>query len=80
MILYLQKYFLAATLSSSIGIYGPTYEYMISEAMPGKEEYFNSEKYECYYWDWTVENKLIAVITRLNKIRKEHASLQQTNK
>ena len=76
---YLHKYFLAATLSSSIGIYGPTYEYMISEAMPGKEEYFNSEKYECYNWDWSVENKLIAVISRLNKIRKEHASLQQTN-
>lgn len=76
---YLHKYFLAATLSSSIGIYGPAYEYMVSQSMPGKEEYFNSEKYECYHWDWTVENKLIAVISRLNKIRKEHASLQQTN-
>ena len=76
---YLHKYFLAATLSSNIGIYGPVYEYMISESMPGKEEYFNSEKYEFYNWDWTIENKLIAVITRLNKIRKEHESLQQTN-
>ena len=76
---YLHKYFLAATLSSSVGIYGPVYEYMISEAMPGKEEYFNSEKYEFYNWDWSVENKLINVISRLNKIRHEQPSLQQTN-
>ena len=43
---YLQKYFLAATLSSSVGIYGPAYEFMVHQAMPGKEEYLNSEKYE----------------------------------
>ena len=76
---YLHKYFLAATLSSSVGIYGPAYEYMVSAAMPGKEEYFNSEKYEVYHWDWTVQNKLITLITRLNKIRHEQPSLQQTN-
>ena len=76
---YLHKYFLAATLSSSVGLYGPVYEYMISDAMIGKEEYLNSEKYEFYNWDWTVQNKLITVISRLNKIRHEHSSLQQTN-
>ena len=76
---YLHKYFLAATLSSSVGIYGPVYEYMVSEAMPGKEEYFNSEKYEFYNWDWTIQNKLITIITRLNTIRHEQPSLQQTN-
>ena len=76
---YLHKYFLAATLSSSVGIYGPVYEYMVSEAMPGKEEYHNSEKYEAQYWDWTIQNKLITLITRINKIRYEHPSLQQTN-
>ena len=76
---YLHKYFLAATLSSSIGIYGPVYEYMVSEAMPGKEEYHNSEKYEFFNWDWTVQNKLITVISRLNRIRHEQPSLQQTN-
>ncbi|WP_396194923.1 alpha-1,4-glucan--maltose-1-phosphate maltosyltransferase [Flavobacterium sp.] len=77
--IYLHKYFLAATLSSSVGIYGPVYEYMVSDAMPGKEEYFNSEKYEFYHWDWTIQNKLITVISKINKIRKEHLSLQQTN-
>lgn len=77
--IYLHKYFLAATLSSSVGIYGPVYEYMVSEAMPGKEEYFNSEKYEFYHWDWSIQNKLIAIITKINKIRREQPSLQQTN-
>lgn len=77
--IYLHKYFLAATLSSSVGIYGPVYEYMVSEAMPGKEEYHNSEKYEVQHWDWTIQNKLITLITRINAIRHEHPSLQQTN-
>jgi len=76
---YLQKYFLAATLSSSIGIYGPAYEFMVQQAMPGKEEYLNSEKYEVYHWDWEAKNKLTTIITRINNIRKQHESLQQTN-
>lgn len=78
--IHLQKYFLAATLSSSIGIYGPVFEYRISTPMaPGKEEYLNSEKYEYFKWDWEKQNKITTLITRINTIRKEHASLQQTN-
>jgi starch synthase (maltosyl-transferring) len=77
---HLQKYFLAATLSSSVGIYGPVFEYMVCAPMaPGKEEYLNSEKYEYYKWDWEKQNKLITLITRINTIRKEQVSLQQTN-
>lgn len=77
---HLQKYFLAATLSSNIGIYGPVFEYMVSTPMaPGKEEYLHSEKYQCYTWDWNIQNKLITLITRINFLRKEHLSLQQTN-
>ncbi|MEO0059674.1 MAG: hypothetical protein RLZZ312_1321 [Bacteroidota bacterium] len=77
---HLQKYFLAATLSSSVGIYGPVFEYRVCQPMaPGKEEYLNSEKYEYYQWDWTVRNKLTALITRINFLRHENASLQQTN-
>lgn len=76
---HLQKYFLASTLSSSVGIYGPIFEQMISAAIPGKEEYADSEKYDFFNWDWDKQNKLITVITRINQIRKEHASLQQTN-
>ena len=77
---HLQKYFLAATLSSSVGIYGPVFEYRVCEPMaPGKEEYLNSEKYEFVKWDWSVQNKLTTLITRINFIRKEQSSLQQTN-
>ena len=76
---YLQRYFLAATLSSSTGIYGPVFEQMISAAVPGKEEYFDSEKYDFFKWDWKKENKLTAIIKMVNTIRAAHASLQQTN-
>ena len=77
---HLQKYFLAATLSSNIGIYGPVFEYMICTPMaPGKEEYLNSEKYEYFKWDWDKQNKLTTIITKINSIRKEQISLQQTN-
>ncbi|MGK4568504.1 hypothetical protein [Flavobacterium sp. 3HN19-14] len=78
--IHLQKYFLAATLSSSVGIYGPVFEYMVSTPMAaGKEEYLNSEKYEVYKWDWSIQNRLTTLIARVNQIRKENASLQQTN-
>ena len=78
--IHLQRYFLAATLSSSIGIYGPVFEYQVSTPLaPGKEEYLNSEKYEYFKWDWEKQNKITTLISRINKIRNEHASLQQTN-
>lgn len=77
--IYLIKYFLAATLSSNTGIYGPVYEYMVHEGLPGKEEYFNSEKYEIRLWDWQIRNKITTLITKINLIRREQTSLQQTN-
>jgi starch synthase (maltosyl-transferring) len=77
---HLQKYFLAATLSSSVGIYGPVFEYRVCEPQaPGKEEYLNSEKYEFIKWDWNQQNKITTLITRINFIRKQQISLQQTN-
>lgn len=76
---HLQKYFLAATLSSSVGIYGPVFEYMISDAIPGKEEYIDSEKYQTRDWDWNYENKITMLISKINEIRKENTALQQTN-
>ena len=77
--MHLIRYALAATMSGNIGIYGPVFEYMVSAAMPGKEEYLNSEKYEVRHWDWTMENIVTRVITKINQARKEHESLQQTN-
>ncbi len=76
---HIQRYALAATLSSSIGIYGPVFEYMTSDALPGKEEYLNSEKFQISHYDWTQENKITTIISRVNKIRHENEALQQTN-
>ena len=76
---HLQKYFLAATLSSSVGIYGPVFEYMVTDAIPGREEYMDSEKYEVRHWDWKKENKITTLVGKINKIRQENPSLQQTN-
>lgn len=76
---YLQKYFLAATLSSNTGVYGPVFEQMVSEPVPGKEEYKDSEKYQVRHWDWSIENKLTNVITKINESRKKYSSLQQTH-
>ena len=76
---YLQKYFLAATLSSNTGIYGPVFEYMQGAALAGKEEYLDSEKFQIRHWDWTAENKITTLITKINHLRKEHKALQQTH-
>lgn len=73
------RYALAATLSSNIGLYGPVYEFMVTEGVPGKEEYMNSEKYQISHWDWNHENKLTRLITKMNWIRKQQPALQQTN-
>jgi starch synthase (maltosyl-transferring) len=76
---YIQRYVLAATLSSNIGIYGPVFEFMIDEAIPGKEEYLNSEKFQLCHYDWNKENKLTTIITKINQIRHNNEALQQTN-
>ncbi len=77
--MHLARYALAATLCGNLGIYGPVFEFMISDAFPGKEEYLNSEKYEIHHWDWDRKNKLIYVISKINAERRIHESLQQTN-
>ena len=77
--LHMSRYFLAATLSSNTGIYGPIYEFMTSDAIPGKEEYLDSEKYQIRDWDWEAENKLMRIIGKINEARKQLPSLQQTN-
>ena len=76
---FMQRYVLAATLSSNIGIYGPVYEYMISDPIEGKEEYLNSEKFQICHYDWNKENWLIKIITGINQARKSLEALQQTN-
>lgn len=76
---FIQRYALAATLSSNIGIYGPVFEYMISDSLMGKEEYLNSEKFQICHYDWSLENNLTQIISKVNEIRNTNEALQQTN-
>ncbi len=65
---------LAATLSPTYGIYS-SYELCENRALPGKEEYFDSEKYEIKVWDWDRPGNIRDYITRLNQIRKDNPAL-----
>lgn len=69
---------LAATLSSNYGVYGPPYEICENIPVQGKEEYFNSEKYEIKQYDWRHTNRMTDIMTLLNNVRKNHAALQST--
>lgn len=71
---------LAATLSSSYGIYGPPFE--LCDGLPvmiGSEEYMNSEKYEIRSWNLGEPHSLKHYIAQVNKIRRENAVLQSNN-
>lgn len=65
---------LAATLSSVYGIYNG-YELCENTAIPGREEYLNSEKYEYKVWDWDRPGNIKDYIARLNQIRQAHPAL-----
>jgi starch synthase (maltosyl-transferring) len=68
---------LAATLSASYGIYGPTYELMESTPRePGSEEYRDSEKYQLRHWTLDRPDSLASLIVRVNRIRRENRALQ----
>jgi starch synthase (maltosyl-transferring) len=68
---------LAATLSASYGIYGPAFELCVHEAVEGKEEYLNSEKYEIKHWEWKKRGNIRPVIERVNRIRRDNPSLHE---
>jgi len=75
---HVTRFLLAATLSSSYGLYGPVYEFGVNTAHPGKEEYTDNEKYEIKHWDWNRYSRTAEIITRVNKIRKDNPALQTT--
>jgi starch synthase (maltosyl-transferring) len=68
---------LAATLSSTYGIYNG-FELLEHEPIPGKEEYLNSEKYEIKVRDWDKPGNIKGYIAGLNRARRANAALQQT--
>jgi starch synthase (maltosyl-transferring) len=65
---------LAATLSGVYGIYNG-YELCENAAVPGKEEYLNSEKYEYKVWDWDRPGNIKDDIAKLNRFRRENPAL-----
>ena len=72
---FMIRVLLAATLSSVYGIYSG-YELCENQALPGREEYADSEKYQLKERDWNAPGNIKDWITRLNQIRAENRALQ----
>lgn len=66
---------LAATTSGLWGMYSG-FELCEADALPGREEYQDSEKYELRTRDWDQPGNITAEITRLNAIRRTSPALQ----
>jgi starch synthase (maltosyl-transferring) len=66
---------LAATLSGLWGVYSG-FELCEAAALPGKEEYLDSEKYEIRPRDFTAPGNIVAEITLLNRLRRSNPALQ----
>ncbi len=67
---------LAATLSPVWGMYSG-FELCENAAVPGKEEYIDSEKYQFKGRDWDAPVNIKAHITALNRIRHENRALHE---
>jgi starch synthase (maltosyl-transferring) len=67
---------LAATLAGNYGIYGPAYELCEARAVPGTEEYLDSEKYQLRHWDLDRPDSLRTFIARVNAIRRDNPALR----
>ncbi len=72
---FMIRVLLAATLSPLYGIYSG-YELCENEALPDREEYLDSEKYQFKERDWDAPGNIKDWISRLNKIRKQNRALQ----
>ncbi|MGC1299327.1 MAG: alpha-1,4-glucan--maltose-1-phosphate maltosyltransferase, partial [Alloacidobacterium sp.] len=67
---------LAATLSPAYGIYNG-FELCENTAIPGREEYLNSEKYEYKVWDWDRPGNIKDDIRILNRFRQANSALHE---
>lgn len=67
---------LAATLSSVYGIYNG-FELCENRAVPGTEEYQDSEKYQYKVWDWDRPGNIKDYIAKVNRIRRENPALHE---
>ncbi len=72
---FMTRVLLAATLSPLYGIYSG-YELCESKALPDREEYLDSEKYQFKERDWNASGNIKDWIARINRIRKQNRALQ----
>ena len=68
---------LASTLSGLWGVYSG-FELCEAAALPGREEYRDSEKYQIRAWDWDRPGNIVAEVTALNQIRRLNPALRGT--
>jgi starch synthase (maltosyl-transferring) len=66
---------LAATLGATYGIYSG-FELAEGQAVPGTEEYADSEKYQIRKWDWRRPGHISELVARVNAARRAHTALQ----
>jgi starch synthase (maltosyl-transferring) len=71
---FLIRAVLASTLSGLWGVYSG-FEICEAAALPGREEYLDSEKYEIRVRDFNAPGNIVSEITRLNRIRKANPAL-----
>ncbi len=67
---------LAATLTPLYGIYSG-FELCENDPVPGKEEYWDSEKYQFKGRDWGAPGNIKPLITLLNQVRNENRALHR---
>ncbi len=72
---FMVRLVLAATLASVYGVYSG-FELCEAAALPGREEYANSEKYEIKHWDWDRPGHIKDLIQAVNRIRRDNPALQ----
>src|SRR3546814_11845704 len=64
-----------ATLAGNYGIYNG-FELCEAAAVPGKEEYLNSEKYEIRAWDWDRPGNIREDVALVNRLRRGNPALR----
>ncbi len=67
---------LAATLSTTYGVYSGFELIENVPVRPGSEEYLDSEKYEVRVRDWNAPGNIIGYIERVNEARRNNPALQ----
>lgn len=76
---FISRLVLAATLSASYGVYSG-YELSENAAVPGTEEYLNSEKFEIKQRHFNQPGNIRPFIARINSIRRNNAALSSNRR